>query len=280
VLLATALTLGTTYHLSEKAKHGIEKGIAGVEHVASRGKEKLFGKEKVFNAYPDVQYWGRHEALQKLRDALGVESGKEMDAEDYERLEELLRLDRYSHSPGFWKNLKDKVGQETHDAAKKTHDVAKKIKSATGMDHHEKEKRFRNTLGLDSEPGFGHTTIAKLKEILGVEEDKPFGQETLEKLKDLLKGEKEKEPTLWEKTKEKAKATLHIGKEKEEASLLEKVKEKAEKVKEKMEQVKDKVLGEDSEELIKEAKAHIAETEEILDKASDSRKKEKQRGRR
>jgi len=282
VLIATALTLGTTWHLAEKAKHGVEKGIERVENVFPKGKEKLFGTSEI----PSWKWYGRHEALQKLRDALGVESGEEIDAEDCERLEELLRLDRYSHSPGFWQDLKEKWGSPS--------DVVKKVKSATGMGHSES---FREALGLDSEPGFGQHTLAKLKEILGVEEGKPLGQETLDKLKELL-GKEPKDPSFWQKTKAKAKATLHMGErgvekaaekaEDLEESFMDKAKDKMDQVKDKMdkvkdkikdsvEAVKDKVMGEDSEELIREAKDRTTEAEELLEKATDARRREKKR---
>jgi len=265
VLLATALTLGTTWHLADKAKHGVERGIEGIEHVASKGKEKLFGQEPIHRE-PTWKWFGRHEALQKLRDALGVESGKPIGDGDYDRLEELIKLDQYSHSPGFWESLKEKGD-----------DMAKKVKSTMGM-HSENDKRLREALDSD---GFAHSTVTKLREYLGVEEGKPLGQETMEKLKELLGGEKRK-VSMWEKGKEK----LKEGKEKLKASLHMGAKEFEdrsedfhESVKEKFEKVKEKVgLAKDSESYIEEAKGRVAETEDILDKATEARRKERKAG--
>jgi hypothetical protein len=303
VLVASLMTLGTSWHFATKAKEGVHAGIEGIENLASKGKETLFGKPStshfenlgtpgLLDRAKVTLGFGRHEALQKVREALGVESGKPIGSEDYSRLEELIRLDQYSHSEGFWDNLKGKLG--TQD------EIAKKMKEVLGLDKtkmvgqeklaellrkygQEKDttQKLREALGLDSDKSLGHDTLLKLKEMLGVEADKPIGQESLDKLKEIL-GYETHEPGLWEKTK----AKLHMGtSEPPRTDLLQQLKHAlgADEITEPqeeslMEKVKDTVgLGskDKTEKLLEEAKHKAAESREYLQRAYVEKKKER-----
>jgi hypothetical protein len=302
VLASSLLTFGTTWHFATKAKEGVQKGIEGVENIASKGKEALFGKPYqshfdtlgtpgLFDRAKATLGFGRHEALQKVRDALGVESGKPIGPEDYSRLEELIRLDQYSHSEGFWENLKKLGPQE---------DVAQKLKAAFGFDkakmsgqdkladllrklgpEKDATQKLREALGLDSDKSLGHDAVLKLKEMLGVDANKPIGEDTFEKLKEVL-GYETHEPGFWEKAKSK----LHMGtSEQSQPDIFQQLKHAvgADKTTEMqgeslMEKVKDTVgLGskDKTEKYIEEAKHKAAESQEYLNKAYAERKKER-----
>jgi len=238
VLLATLITLGSTLHLAGKTGH------EGIEHAASKGKEALFGKS--YEHKPYEHYWetfgspsmldraklkivGRHEALESLRETLGVQSGRPIGAGDRKRLEELLKLDHYSHSPGFWDHIKEKVADAEED-------ISKKVKSALGTDkvHHSGD------------------TMKKLQEALGLEDES-----VIEKLKEILGG---KEPTLWEKTKEKATKIIHGDGDK--AAPHESIVDK----------VKDAVGLNTDARLLKEAKHRAEQTEDLITRVYEKRK--------
>jgi hypothetical protein len=296
VVLAVALLSLATYRFAGKAKEGMHAGIEGIENLASKGKESLFGKSPTQTHFEELGTpgmidrakatfgFGRHEALQKVRDALGVESGKPIGPEDFSRLEELIRLDQYSHSEGFWSNLKQKfAGPE---------DITKKFKSVFGIDKGDKLGELFRQLGSDKDASrrlwealgvedksVGQETLLKMKELLGVEGDKPIGQETLQKLLEIL-GYDGHEPTFWEKVKSQVESKMpHLGSSettKNGDTLAEKAKQQ---IKDIGDKVKDTLSGKDKmERLLEEAKQRAAESKELLEKAYAEEKKVKAAG--
>jgi hypothetical protein len=254
--LATLVTLLLTWYLASKGASSVGEKI---ENLASQGKETLFGKPSP-NPFDDLGTpglfeWtkarvglGRHEALHKLREALGIESGKAIGPNDINRLDKLVKLDAYSHSPGFWDRL---TGSSKHD------DAMEKLKSALGLEKDQtigketleriaqylKEsgspgildqakkatkatgkaatQKVKETLGFDTGTDqSSQDMVTKLKESLGLSSDQPISEDMMQKLQETFNLQTHEPGFL-----EKLKATLHLGSEQNQPGFVQKVKD-------------------------------------------------------